>query len=308
MGNMKRFARLLLISAALSQKLSAQKITLLRDSLMNERMKSGYATKHFRPEGPNDANGQRAGFWKDYEVIEEGSYQEVDGEPMKTVGMYLLYGEGRFEGGKRVGDWIIYVIEDKTDKKILSQKLSYVDGKAEGPFTYFYPNGDKAQEGHYKNGVMEGPVTVYYTGGKIFGEQYYVSGNRHGQQDYFYRSGKPSFSVTYEHGVRNGKFVQWYENGNSKESFTYNQDSLDGVYRYYYADGTLWTEKQYDKGKLLNVVAIYDKNGKELEKGNLKDGNGLVYYYDEEGNVYEKITYKGGVQVKTETLRSAKFR
>jgi antitoxin component YwqK of YwqJK toxin-antitoxin module len=284
-----------------------QQLTLIRDSVMTERMKSGYANKHFKPKGSYGKDGARTGTWKDYEVVDEGSYQEVDHEPMKTLGKYLLYGEGQFENNQRTGDWKVFVIEDKTDNKILSETLSYTEGIPEGHFTYFYPNGDKAQEGNYRQGKMEGVVTIYYTSGPVFGKQLYKEGTQQGRQDYFYRSGRPKFYVIYENGVRDGKSEQRYENGNLKESFDYKQDSVNGVYRYFYPDGKLWTEKEYVHGRLINVISIYDKKEKSLNIGDFKNGNGTVNYYDENGNIYQRTTYRDGREIKNETIHAAKF-
>lgn len=278
------------------------------DSVMNERMKSGYANKHFVPKGAYDKTGERIGFWKDYEVKDDGAYQEVNESPMKFMGKYLLYGEGNYENGKRVGDWKIYVIEDGSNKKVFSEKLSYVDGKPQGPFEYYYPGGEKAQEGVYQDGKMNGVVTILYTGGEVFGKQMYANGLKEGEQNYFYRSGKLNFIIEYKNGKEEGKYERWYENGNLKETVTNVAGNTDGVYRYYYPDGKLWTEKVYSNGRLMNVVSIYDKNGNELEKGDLKDGNGVLNYYDEDGRIYQRVTYKDGKEIKTETVRSATFK
>jgi antitoxin component YwqK of YwqJK toxin-antitoxin module len=285
-----------------------QKITVIKDSIMNERMKSGYATKHFRPDGAFDSESKRTGFWKDYEVINGISFQESNNQPLKIVGMYLFYGEGKYESGLRQGDWTIYIIQNNTDKKIKSQKLSYSNGQPEGPFTYYYPNGDKAFEGNYNQGKIEGLATSYYSDNRIFGKQNYKSDVLDGEQNYFYPGGKIHVRINYQDGKANGPYQQMYENEQARESFEYLQDSVHGMFRFFYPDGKLWTEKQYENGRLLNVLSIFDKNGKPLEKGDLKDGNGVVYYYDEEGNVYERTMYKDGREVKKQAIRPVKFK
>ena len=283
-------------------KLLGQDIVLIRDSIMNRYMESGFSNKKFRPKGKLNDN-KREGKWLDYEVKEDGFYQVVDGKPMKTVSMYLLYGEGEFANGLRTGDWKIYVIEDKTFKKILSKTSSYLEGTENGIFQYYYPDGGLAQTGNYINGVIEDSSTIYYNTKEIFGLQFYKANKKTGEQKYFYQSGKLMHIFNYTDGIREGNYASYYENGNLKESFMYKADSIDGVYHYYYSTGDLWTEKIYKTGLLLNVNKLYDKKGKELDKGTLIDGNGFVNYYTEEGKIYSRITYQNGREVKEEKPR-----
>jgi antitoxin component YwqK of YwqJK toxin-antitoxin module len=277
-----------------------QKIALIRDSIMNTYMESGFATKNFRPTGKTDANNLRQGKWKDYEPIEGGSYQLVNEAPMKTIGYYLFYGEGEFIDDKRTGAWTIYVIEDKSFKKILSQKLNYTDGKPDGSFEYFYPDGKVAQTGSYNNGDIEGESIIYFPGGNTFGKQFFVAGNKNGRQQYFFPEGKLSFVVNYTKGLKEGKYESYYKDGTIQESAAYVTDSLDGVYRYYYPSGKLWTEKFYKVGLTMNITCTNDKNGHALDKGTLKDGNGYINYYTEEGKIYLVVTFKDGKSIKEE--------
>jgi antitoxin component YwqK of YwqJK toxin-antitoxin module len=267
---------------------------------MNAYMESGLASKQFIPTGPYDKENKRQGKWKDYEVIEDGSYQVKDGGPMKYMGMYLFYGEGEYTDNKRTGDWKIYVVEDKSFRKILSQTLTYDAGVPTGQFKYYYPDGKTAQEGVYKDGKVEGLNQLLYPDGSVSGKQIFVAGKKHGRQEYFYPNGKLEFYYEYEKGLKQGAYESYYTDGKTQESFYNVADSVDGIYRYYYPSGQVWTEKIYSKGKTINVTGTYDKNGKERDKGTLKDGNGYINYYTEDGKIYSVITFKDGVQVKEE--------
>lgn len=278
----------------------AQKLILVKDSIMNAYMESGFAGKYSRPEGPFDQQNKRKGKWKDYEVVEDGAYQVKDGAPMKTTSMYLFYGEGEFVTDKRIGDWRIYVIEDKTFRKILSRTLTYQEGVPEGPFKYYYPDGKPAQEGAYKAGSIEGSSTMLYPNGRVFGKLIYVAGKKHGRQEYFYPDGKLNFFYDYKNGLKEGAYESYYPDGKIKESFHNVADSIDGVYRYYYPSGQVWTEATYKNGRIINITGTYDKNGNERDKGTLKDGNGYINYYTEDGKVYSVVTYKNGIKVKEE--------
>lgn len=278
----------------------SQRLLLVRDSAMNAYMKSGFATKNFRPEGATNERGLRHGAWKDYEAIEGESYEEEDGKPLRVSSVYLFYGEGEFVNGKRNGDWKIYVIEDKSFRKILSQTLSYKEGVSQGPFTYYYLDGKPAFQGTYKAGKIEGAANLLYPDGQVFGKQLFHDDKKEGRLQYYYPDGKLNFIVDYKGGDREGLFESYYPDGKLQETFHCVKDSADGTYRYYYPSGQLWTETQYKRGKLMNITGTYDPKGKPRDKGTLKDGNGTINYYTEEGKVYTVATFKDGEKIKNE--------
>ena len=84
-----------------------QQITYVKDSIIDEYMKSGFATKTFRPEGKVDVDKQKQGFWKDYEIVNDFVYETKNGKPKQLYGHYLLYGEGEFVNNKREKKWKI---------------------------------------------------------------------------------------------------------------------------------------------------------------------------------------------------------
>lgn len=278
----------------------AQQLSIVRDSIMQVYMTNGYANKHFIPKGTIDNSDARQGKWKDYETRMGSSFFIKKDESNEQFSNYLFYGEGEFKDGKRAGDWDIYIIEDKTLKKILSQKLRYVDGQPEGYFENYYPNGKVARTGNFVHGKIQDSSTVYYPDGKTFAKRFYKDDEKDGQQRYFFKSGKLKYIVVYAMGKKDGEALMYYEDGTIKESSLYKADSLNGSYKYYYPDGKLWTERIYDYGRLLNVTKLYDKNGHELYKGTLKDGDGTINFYTEEGKIYSTQTYANGLKIKEE--------
>lgn len=278
----------------------SQEIILIKDSIMTSYMKSGYANKNFVPEGPLDARHRRQGKWKDYETGEDGSFQIKEGAPSKATSIYLFYSEGEYLDNSRTGEWKIYVIENKTFRKILSRTLTYQAGIPEGSFTYYYPDGRPAQVGSYKAGAIEGPSTMLYPDGNVFGKQNFVAGKKHGRQDYYYQDGKPIYFYEYKNGLRQGPYEAYYKDGKLQESCHYVADSIDGVYKYFYPNGQIWTETVYKNGRMVSIIGSYDKYGKELDKGTLVNGNGYINYYTEEGKIYSVVTFKDGIIVKEE--------
>lgn len=278
----------------------AQNLVIIRDSIMAVYMTNGFGNKHFVPKGSYDKNNARQGKWKDYEVVKSSSFFVKNDESLEEFSNYLFYGEGEFKDGKRDGDWNIYIVEDKTLKKILSQKLHYADGKPEGTFENYYPNGKIARTGTFINGHMQDSSTIYNPDGTIFAKRFYKDDEKDGQQNYYFKNGALEYFVKYVMGKKDGQANMYYQDGTLKESSLYKADSLHSIYTYYYPDGKIWTERMYENGRLLNITKLYGKNGSELYKGTLKNGDGTVNFYTEEGKIYLTRTYANGVAIKEE--------
>lgn len=77
------------LSAILSGNLFSQNIAFIKDSVMDEYMRSGYSNKHFLPEG-STKNGVKTGKWKDYEVSLDFEYLTIEDKPQRVFGYYLL--------------------------------------------------------------------------------------------------------------------------------------------------------------------------------------------------------------------------
>ncbi|MCE7862945.1 MAG: toxin-antitoxin system YwqK family antitoxin [Bacteroidetes bacterium CHB5] len=101
---------------------------------------------------------------------------------------------------------------------------AFVDGKAEGAWTWWYENGNKMTEGNFVNGKRSGLWNTWYADGS-----------------------KKSESV-YAEDKLNGRYVQWYENGKQKELGNYVNDKREGLYQYFDTAGILLKEKNYKAG------------------------------------------------------------
>jgi antitoxin component YwqK of YwqJK toxin-antitoxin module len=145
---------------------------------------------YFFPKGNKEiegryVNGDRDGGW---------TYYNEDG----TVNMQVLYAQGKkvkekFENGTFKDYW--------TDQRPKSE-VTYRNGKREGPFTEWHPDGTwtdvpvkmgpqgeekadverelrgqtKQREGNYRNDVLDGPVKTYDEAGKLLSTVIYVNG------------------------------------------------------------------------------------------------------------------------------------
>lgn len=288
---MKYILAALLLSA---MPLALSQVVIVRDSIMDAYMQSGYANEHFMPEGQEDSAGLRQGPWKDYEVSKDYMFVTTDHVPTQHYGYYLIYGEGAFKDGKRDGLWKFYVLEDQTFLRIPLKEVFYVNGSEEGKFKYFFPDGKLGVEGTYAQHEVQGALNSYFESGKLFSKRYYNKGKRIGTHQFLYEDGQIHQVSNYMNDTLNGRLESYYTNGNKQEVYNLSMGKEDGVYQYYHENGQLWIEKIYKKGLLMSVTGNYDAQGKPRNKGTLKNGNGTIHYYTPEGKIYSTETYKNG--------------
>jgi Uncharacterized protein conserved in bacteria len=73
-----------------------------------------------------------------------------------------------------------------------------------------------------------------------------------------------------------------------------------GILKCEYKNGKLWSERMINNGKPWTVLNNFDKNGNSMEKGSLKNGNGSLFIYNEEGKLEFIENYLNGILINTE--------
>lgn len=282
--------------------LFSQNVVLVKDTILESYNKSGFLAENFSDIGNRDSNNLAQGFWVDYQIITDVFYEIEEGKPKRVLGNYLMCGEGNYLNNKKNGKWDWYIIEDKTFRKILNQQNTFVDGVLQGEFKCFYANKKLAHQGSYLNHKFDGISKVFYDDGKLYS---IVTNKKHlkeGIEKYFFPNGEIELERNYANGIRHGVCKVYYENGTLRELSHFKKGKEDHIYKYFHKNGQLWTERMYDNDLLVNVTCNYDAEGNERDKGTLKDGNGTVKFYDEEGKLYLIKTFKKGIVVHEEQL------
>ena len=92
-------------------------------------------------------------------------------------------------------------------------------------------------------------------------------------------------------------WTYFYDDGKPKDVTYYNsRGEVDGSYKVFHRNGRLWTERIYKENRLIKVVSNYDQDGNAKEVGTVENGNGLLYDYDKDGKLKEKIEYVNGYE------------
>jgi len=285
----------------------SQNITFIQDSIMDAYMKSGYSNIHFMPKGKSDKKDHKQGAWKDYEVRFILTTQTIDDAPFSNNGYFLVYGEGRYVDNKRDGKWKLYIIEDKTFKKILFEELTYVNGYSHGPFTTYYPSGKIDSKGNYLYDFHEGEVTFYKESGIRYSSYNYKTNKRHGKSIVYFDNQQIKIEKNYSNDTLEGLVNYYYTNGKLKESVTYSKGICNGINRYYHENGQLWIEKEYKKDTLWTIYSSFDEQGNPRDFGTLKNGTGTAIYYTLEGKVYLIQHFNEGVLIRKEEFEEDPF-
>ena len=93
-----------------------------------------------------------------------------------------------------------------------------------------------------------------------------------GRAERFYHNGQKSWEGNYKDGEPDGLETHWFENGQKKG------------------------EGKMKDGKLMSAE-VWKPNGEKCRNTTLKDGNGVLVIYNDDGTVNTRTTYMDGLPV-----------
>ena len=149
-----------------------------------------------------------------------------------------------------------------------------------------------------ENGIPKWEVG--YMAGKVGVDQIADGGleellflHNEGSATVWYENGQKNWESYWKEGVKSGLWSGWYENG-IKERESYWKDGVKvGLWNGWYKNGRKARETYWKNGKFISSVG-WKPNGEKCPITNVKDGNGEVVRYCEEGNELSRLTYKDG--------------
>ena len=186
----------------------------------------------------------------------------------------------------------------------------YTSDKESGTWAYYYCKDTLKTTGGYSEGQKTGVWTSYCRDGGISTKAIYIEGERSdeylknypdgtikeestpGIVKHYFENGKVSTEIHMKEGKQNGQAKRYYENGMLKESRFMKNGERDSTYLYYYEDGTVWEHIIYKQGGVWNVLAYNTADGKPLNCCTIKDGNGIMRFYDLDGKITEEAEYR----------------
>ncbi len=126
-------------------------------------------------------------------------------------------------------------------------------GKREGPWTWYYPNGDMGIEGSYRNNKRHGKYTSWYENGQKHEEGEYRNGKKRGKWPSWHENGQKYEEGEYKdgkkHGEKHGKWTIWHKNGKKKAEGEYRDGKKHGKWTFRLPTGEIEKVLQCNMGR-----------------------------------------------------------
>jgi antitoxin component YwqK of YwqJK toxin-antitoxin module len=90
-----------------------------------------------------------------------------------------------------------------------------------------------------------------------------------------------------------GRAERLYDNGQKQGELNYKDGKYHGLWTSWYENGQKETEGNWKDGKLMSME-VWEPNGEKCPVTNVKDGNGGLVLYMEDGMEKVRMTYKDG--------------
>lgn len=163
-----------------------------------------------------------------------------------------------------------------------------------GPWTFFYPAGNKKGEGSFNaKGERDGVFTFYYFNGQVRGKEIYKNGKQEGDEVYYFDNGIVSSRGSYKNGLEDGTHTSYYELGMVKSVQQFSNGKLNGVSKNYYKSGHLKSEQAYKDGVRSGLTKNYYDGGARDSEGSYADDKleGPFKGWYKDGSVSVEGTY-----------------
>jgi TonB family protein len=248
----------------------------------------------------NYINGRKHGrfswFYKSGNKMSEGTYTKG-----KQTGHYISYynspgviSQKLFFLESGLADGISQEFDSATGKVI--KEGMYLNGKKDGKWNYFYPDGKKKGFEEFKNDALHGEMELFYTSGKLFLSTNFKFGVISGKNVCYYADGRKCFEGEFVGPKAYGVYI-FYDSASRKP--LYKGEMMEGkkVGTWYYFDpGTdvVIRKEQYENGKLGGNFFAYYRNGDKKVEGKFKEGKHTGkwnYFYQGTGNRWSKVSY-----------------
>ena len=207
--------------------------------------------------------------------------------------------EGKMDAeGKKQGLWNEFYPDGK-----LKAKGDYKDNLKEGKWIYFYPDGVVEQEGVFAKGKPEGIWKWYYPNGALLREENYKKGKEEGKMTEYAITGEIIGEGQYYDGLRDG---QWkFQNGEYIAEGEYIEGKMVGKWIQTFPSGGIAFEGEYFDGDENGTHRYFYPDGKLREERIYRIGirDGVWKIYDEFGTPIVSITYENGKETKLDGVK-----
>ncbi|MEZ5045974.1 MAG: hypothetical protein R2831_03175 [Chitinophagaceae bacterium] len=223
-------------------------------------------------------------FSKSIDKKEVGYYYEN----LQPIGKGILLGN---DAKTMQGTWEFY--DDQGNIKSMGV---FKNGKSDGLYKSFYPDGLPKEQLTIVNEKATGEGIEYYNNGIMKTKGNYIRGDKDGLYEEYYKNGSLASVATYKLNKKNGPMKVYYPSGELQYELNYSNDMLNGLLKEYYRNGTLMRTTEMKNDKANGKYIGYFLNGNIESEGNMSNGerDGLFTNYYNDKKVASKVTYKNG--------------
>ena len=101
-----------------------------------------------------------------------------------------------------------------------------IDGKPEGPWTTYYPYGQKQESGSYRDGLRVGTWRRWHINGELQWVMNFETGQRHGSYIAYYNDGSPRERGQFERGRKTGEWTRYFPGDKGSQRIVYQNGEL----------------------------------------------------------------------------------
>ena len=168
-----------------------------------------------------------------------------------------------------------------------------VEGKFEGQYLLYYPDGTIETECYYLKSELHGPSRFFSESGICLSESWFYHGKKEGKSTRRFLSGKLSTVERYKKGLHHGKQDYYYENGANKTAMTYKDGILEGEVSLYWPSGAKKRKVTFQIGLREGFDRMWSATGILLDEGKYQRGDpvGLHRRFYEDGTPQEERQY-----------------
>ncbi len=184
-----------------------------------------------------------------------------------------------------------------------SSVISMKNDMRHGLFTNYYRNGKLRSKSEYREGKIWTVMEDYDPKGNRLDSGDLFEGN--GKSIHYDDQGENTYILEYENGKeRNNKRISYYQNKQILQIAEMKHGRMNGLTTFYHKNGKLWAKWEYKNNIPWTTVCNFNDKGEEVEKGDLFEGNGVLFSYDGEGRLLYKYHYENGQLINTENLNA----
>lgn len=290
--------------------------------------------KHGRAAGSGRGKGRDNGFREPGEEDDEPA--ETDADPTKSVGGPAALAKGadgktpvKVEGpiktcpqngkivgapppkgnsvwcerpganGKIVRDGPYFKFHSNGQKAIQG---SFVDGKANGLFLFWLPDGNKVEEKGYRNGQLHGAYVKYGKDNQKVLEGRYALGKKNGEFAFYGKGGRLKQKGSFRDNIKDGVWTTYNRDGQPRNKFTFKAGKKNGKAELYYSNGQLRAQGSYKENEQHGVWVNFFQEGNPKAQGAFVDGekNGPWSFFRRDGQLTKVVYYQNGRAIRTD--------